>query len=117
MGGLIDVVRDDLRRAALAPEAKHVLGVGDAAFEVDSLLQAHLRGDFGRRLWAREAGPLVEGADAQRPATGDEGADARALTQAVFTLFEQQVRRDPTQWYIFRNLRPADAGATAARSA
>jgi lauroyl/myristoyl acyltransferase len=41
--------------------------------------------------------------------TGDEVADARALMQAVFTHLEALVRRDPAQWYIFRNLWPADA--------
>lgn len=41
--------------------------------------------------------------------TGDEAADARALMQAVFAHFEAAVRRDPSQWYIFRNLWPADA--------
>ena len=36
--------------------------------------------------------------------TGDEVADVRAITQAIFTQFEQHVRRDPAQWYIFRNI-------------
>ena len=40
--------------------------------------------------------------------TGDEDADAWALTQAVFAHLEQYVRRDPAQWYIFRNLWPSD---------
>lgn len=37
-------------------------------------------------------------------ATGDQDADVRRLTQAVFAHMEQFVRRDPAQWYIFRNL-------------
>lgn len=41
--------------------------------------------------------------------SGDESADARALMQAVFTHLEALVRRDPAQWYIFRNLWPGDA--------
>ncbi|MGE3857591.1 MAG: lysophospholipid acyltransferase family protein [Dehalococcoidia bacterium] len=41
--------------------------------------------------------------------TGDAEADARALMQAVFTHLEALVRRDPAQWYIFRNLWPSDA--------
>ena len=31
------------------------------------------------------------------------------VSQAVFAALEQTVRRDPSQWYIFRNLWPADA--------
>ena len=45
--------------------------------------------------------------------SGDEAADARALMQAVFTHFEALVRRDPAQWYVFRNLWPADATSRA----
>ena len=47
--------------------------------------------------------------------TGDEVVDARALTQAVFSVFERQVRRDPTQWYIFRNLWLSDMPAQPVR--
>ena len=46
--------------------------------------------------------------------SGDAERDAHDLTQAVFTQLEQLVRRDPSQWYIFRNLWLADrAPATA----
>ena len=41
--------------------------------------------------------------------TGDEVADARTITQAAFAIFEEHVRRDPAQWYIFRNLWRSDA--------
>jgi len=41
--------------------------------------------------------------------TGDTDADVRALTQTVFTHFEDGIRRYPEQWYVFRNLWPADA--------
>ncbi len=44
--------------------------------------------------------------------TGDEAGDARALMQAVFTHLEHRVRRDPAQWYIFRNLWPSDVRGT-----
>ena len=40
--------------------------------------------------------------------TGDQEADVRALTQAVFCQLEELVRRHPEQWYIFRNLWVAD---------
>lgn len=40
--------------------------------------------------------------------TGDREHDVRALTQAVFRELERFVLRDPTQWYIFRNLWLAD---------
>lgn len=40
--------------------------------------------------------------------TGDQEADVRGLTQAVFHQLEQFVRRDPAQWYIFRSLWVAD---------
>lgn len=36
--------------------------------------------------------------------TGDRETDVRRLTQAVFTQLEEFVLRDPSQWYIFRNL-------------
>jgi lauroyl/myristoyl acyltransferase len=48
-------------------------------------------------------------------ATGDEAADARALMQQVFTHFEALIRRDPAQWYIFRNLWPGDIGRWRSR--
>ena len=47
--------------------------------------------------------------------TGDEAADARALMQTVFTHLERQVRRDPAQWYIFRNLWLSDMPAQPVR--
>ncbi|MDA0270083.1 MAG: lysophospholipid acyltransferase family protein [Chloroflexi bacterium] len=40
--------------------------------------------------------------------SGDTERDARDLTQAVFRHLEDQIRRDPSQWYIFRNLWVAD---------
>jgi KDO2-lipid IV(A) lauroyltransferase len=46
--------------------------------------------------------------------TGDTEKDSRELTQAIFSRLEDLVRRDPSQWYIFRHLWPADA--TAART-
>lgn len=36
--------------------------------------------------------------------SGDPDRDVQGLTQAVFTQLEQFVRRDPSQWYIFRRL-------------
>ena len=53
-----------------------------------------------------EATPIAIGT------TGEEAADARALMQAVFTHLEDRVRRDPAQWYIFRNLWPSDVHET-----
>ena len=50
----------------------------------------------------------VEAAAIAFTPTGDEAADARALTQLVFAHFERVISRDPTQWYIFRNLWPSD---------
>lgn len=41
--------------------------------------------------------------------SGETDRDVRELTQALFSQFEQHVRRDPTQWYIFRHLWVADA--------
>ena len=61
------------------------------------------------RRWDEEVRAEACGVTFER--TGDEAADAQALTQAVFAQFEQRVRRDPAQWYIFRNLWPADARA------
>jgi lauroyl/myristoyl acyltransferase len=46
--------------------------------------------------------------------SGDTEADAQALTQAIFTRLEDLVRRDPSQWYIFRHLWPADAAPVPA---
>ena len=40
--------------------------------------------------------------------TGDAERDARGLTQALFAQFEEFIRRNPEQWYIFRNLWPGD---------
>ncbi|GMU41094.1 MAG: putative acyltransferase [Chloroflexota bacterium] len=40
--------------------------------------------------------------------SGDAERDARDLTQAVFRALEDLVRRDPSQWYIFRHLWVAD---------
>lgn len=40
--------------------------------------------------------------------SGDQDADVRGLTQAVFRQLEQFVRHDPAQWYIFRSLWVAD---------
>ncbi len=45
--------------------------------------------------------------------TGDQEADVRGLTQAVFHQLEQFVRRDPAQWYIFRSLWVADLARAA----
>ena len=45
--------------------------------------------------------------------TGDQDADVRGLTQAVFHQLEQFVRRDPAQWYIFRSLWVADLARAA----
>ena len=41
--------------------------------------------------------------------TGDMERDVRGLTQAIVTHLEQFIRRQPEQWYIFRNLWPGDA--------
>ena len=49
--------------------------------------------------------------------TGDEAADAHALMQTVFTHLEAQVRRDPAQWYIFRNLWLSDMPRTVSTGA
>ncbi|MDA1003178.1 MAG: lysophospholipid acyltransferase family protein [Chloroflexi bacterium] len=43
--------------------------------------------------------------------SGETDRDVRELTQALFSHLEQHVRRDPTQWYIFRHLWVADAAA------
>lgn len=59
------------------------------------------------RQWQDDA--RVEATAIAFEPTGDEAADARALMQAVFAEVERAVRRDPGQWYIFRNLWPADA--------
>lgn len=40
--------------------------------------------------------------------TGDAELDVRALTQATMHALEAMVRDQPEQWYIFRNLWPAD---------
>ncbi len=48
--------------------------------------------------------------------TGDQEADVRGLTQAVFHQLEQFVRRDPSQWYIFRSLWVADLARAGARA-
>ena len=45
--------------------------------------------------------------------SGDQEADVRGLTQAVFRQLEQFVRRDPSQWYIFRSLWVADLARAA----
>jgi lauroyl/myristoyl acyltransferase len=37
----------------------------------------------------------------------DPEADARRLTQRIATTFERYVRRDPAQWYVFRDIWPA----------
>ena len=47
--------------------------------------------------------------------SGDADADARALTQAIFNRLEDLVRRDPSQWYIFRQLWPADSASVSVR--
>jgi len=44
--------------------------------------------------------------------SGDQEADVHGLTQAVFRQLEQFVRRDPSQWYIFRSLWIADLART-----
>lgn len=49
--------------------------------------------------------------------TGDRADDVRGLTQAMVTALEQLVRRQPEQWYIFRELWPAGAPRPAPRSA
>lgn len=36
--------------------------------------------------------------------TGPVEADVRQVTQAVFHLFEELIRRAPEQWYMFRNM-------------
>ncbi len=41
--------------------------------------------------------------------TGDRDHDVRALTQATLSTLERLIRRDPSQWYIFRSLWVADA--------
>lgn len=41
--------------------------------------------------------------------TGDRDRDVRALTQATLSTLERLIRRDPSQWYIFRSLWVADA--------
>ncbi len=43
--------------------------------------------------------------------SGDTERDTHALTQAVFRQLEEMVRRDPSQWYIFRHLWVADRAA------
>jgi KDO2-lipid IV(A) lauroyltransferase len=40
--------------------------------------------------------------------SGDQDLDVQRLTQAVFAQLEQFVRRDPSQWYIFRHLWVSD---------
>jgi KDO2-lipid IV(A) lauroyltransferase len=49
--------------------------------------------------------------------SGDRAEDIRNLTQAMVTALEQLVRRQPEQWYIFRELWPAGATRPAPRSA
>lgn len=44
--------------------------------------------------------------------TGDADHDVRTLTQATMRSLERMVRDHPDQWYIFRNLWPADRAAT-----
>ena len=46
--------------------------------------------------------------------SGDRDEDARALTQAMFSAFEEMVRARPEQWYIFRPLWLDDAVTEAA---
>jgi KDO2-lipid IV(A) lauroyltransferase len=41
--------------------------------------------------------------------TGDQERDVKALTQATLSTLERLIRRDPSQWYIFRSLWVADA--------
>lgn len=41
--------------------------------------------------------------------TGDERADIQALTQAWVTVLEGILRQHPDQWYMFRQMWPADA--------
>ncbi|MEX1021565.1 MAG: lysophospholipid acyltransferase family protein [Dehalococcoidia bacterium] len=48
--------------------------------------------------------------------TGEQERDVQALTQAVFRNLEDLVRRDPAQWYIFRNLWVADREPAAAEA-
>lgn len=71
-------------------------------------------------LWRKSAWRDDIGADVVPvpfEASGDTEADAQALTQAIFTRLEDLVRRDPSQWYIFRHLWPADAAVTAGAGA
>ncbi|TAJ17972.1 MAG: hypothetical protein EPO65_10020 [Dehalococcoidia bacterium] len=55
----------------------------------------------------------VEVAPVSFTPTGDQDADVRGLTQAVFRQLEQFVRHDPAQWYIFRSLWVADLARAA----
>ncbi|MCS6801232.1 MAG: lysophospholipid acyltransferase family protein [Chloroflexota bacterium] len=48
---------------------------------------------------------------------GDREHDIRSLTQAMASALEALVRRQPEQWYIFRELWPVRATLTAPRSA
>lgn len=43
--------------------------------------------------------------------SGESERDTHELMQAIFTRLEDLVRHDPSQWYIFRHLWPADASA------
>ena len=43
--------------------------------------------------------------------TGDPDRDVGELTQATFRVLEAEIRADPAQWYIFRDLWPEPAAA------
>ncbi|MFA7248952.1 MAG: hypothetical protein WC273_04905 [Dehalococcoidia bacterium] len=90
------------------PDGPARLALRTGAGIVAGVVVRHARWDDGVRL---------EAAAITFDRTGDEGVDAQALTQAVFAHFEQFIRRDPSQWYIFRNLWPADARREAETAA
>ncbi len=55
--------------------------------------------------------------DIELPNSGDPEADVRLLTRRILAAHERVIRRYPDQWYMFRRMWPAAAGAPAPQAA
>jgi lauroyl/myristoyl acyltransferase len=117
--GLIRALRNDDAIAILAdipaPSGVRVTFFGDTIAVPDTPARLALR--TGASVVAATVPRVSRWGDAVRAEaasievvrTGDDDADAQTLMQALFAHFEGVVRRDPAQWYIFRNLWLSDA--------
>ncbi|MEZ4502722.1 MAG: hypothetical protein R3C39_08870 [Dehalococcoidia bacterium] len=99
---------------------------GSAGVQVDFFGEPVFLPDGPARIALRTGAPIMVGGVWRRgpvgahydadvelvrfEASGERDADILGLTQAMVEALERLIHRAPEQWYIFRNLWPADAG-------